>query len=93
MDIVGFVLITVFDLVGALIIAMSVFHPKLDDFPKVFKFALVFAMLGLVGQAGRNIMFMLTGVSPTDSDLPIWAFKDIGIGLFSFSWLWYKIKE
>jgi len=92
MTTLGFVIITAIDILGAFIISMSVFNPKLNHFSKCFKAGLVFLMLGLVGQAFRNVMFLVTGNSPTDASLPIWAFKDIGVTLVAVSWLWHKIK-
>lgn len=92
MTTLGFVLITLVDLIGAVIIGLSVVNPKLEHFSKCFKLGLVFAMLGLVGQALRNVLFLVTGNSPTDAELPLWALKDIGISLVATSWLWHKIK-
>lgn len=89
---VGFILITCVDVLGTVIIALSIFNPKLEHFSTCFKAGLVFLMLGLLSQAMRNIMYITTGHSPTDSDLPLWAFKDIGVTFVAVSWLWNKIK-
>ena len=88
-----FFIVSIFDIVGAIIIAMSMFHPALDHFSRGFKAGLVLAMLGLIGQAFRNYIYITTGVSPTDAEVPLWAFKDLGISVFAMSWLWFKMKE
>jgi hypothetical protein len=88
-----FFTVTVFDIVGAIIIAMSMFSPALQYYSKGFKAGLVLAMLGLLGQAFRNYVYLTTGVSPTDAEVPLWAFKDLGISVFAISWLWFKMKD
>lgn len=92
MNTIGFMAITAIDVLGAFIISLSVFNPKLNHFSNCFKAGLVFLMLGLIGQAFRNVEFLLTGISLTDASLPVWAFKDIGVTLVAVSWLWHKIK-
>lgn len=34
---------------------------------------------GLLGQAARNLVFVLTGHSPSDLEMPFWVLKDIGL--------------
>lgn len=87
-----FYTVTFFDVIGAIIISMSMFHPALEHFSKGFKAGLVLSMLGLFSQAYRNIIYLATGVSPTDAELPFWALKDMGISLFAMSWLWFKMR-
>jgi hypothetical protein len=88
-----FIVVSGFDIVGAVILGMAVFHPNLEHFTKGFKLGLVLAMLGLLGQAFRNYVYLSTGMSPTDAEVPLWAFKDLGISVFAMSWLWFKIKK
>lgn len=46
---------------------------------KVIKIGAVFAVFGLMGQAMRNIQYFVTGVSPSDIELPFWMLKDLGL--------------
>ena len=49
--------------------------------------------LGVLFQAYRNLQFLVTGVSPTDADLPLWSLKDIG-GAMVASWaVWMLIRH
>lgn len=46
--------------------------------------------VGLLAQAFRNAQFLITGESPTDSTLPLWALKDIG-GSMAVMWAVYML--
>ena len=73
-----FILMLIIDIVGVIAIATYMFI-KADDHSVMLKAGMVITIAGLVGQIGRNIYFLSTGVSPSDADLPLWALKDIGI--------------
>jgi hypothetical protein len=47
---------------------------------------MLFLIVGLFAQVFRNIIFIATGISPTDASLPLWAFKDMGIDLIAFQY-------
>lgn len=83
-----FTLMTVVDLVGAIVIARGLFD-GIDSFSTLTKIAFVVCLIGLLAQAFRNIMFLATGVSPSDADLPLWALKDLGIA-FAFLMVAYE---
>jgi hypothetical protein len=93
MELLGFSFITAVDLLGAFLLASAVINPKLNSYSNVFKIGLVIAMLGLLGQAFRNYVFISTGISPADTDLPLWAFKDMGISLVAISWALHNRKH
>ena len=48
--------------------------------------------LGVLFQAYRNLQFLVTGVSPTDAQLPLWALKDIG-GTMVALWAVYMLTR
>ena len=48
--------------------------------------------LGVLFQAFRNLQFLVTGVSPTDAQLPLWALKDIG-GTMVALWAVYMLTR
>ena len=73
-----FILMLIIDIVGVIAIAAYMFI-KADDHSVMLKAGMVITIAGLVGQIGRNIYYLSTGVSPSDADLPLWALKDIGI--------------
>jgi hypothetical protein len=68
------------DSVGAVLIAKGL-HDGAERYETMMKVAFVICLLGLLGQAFRNSVFLLTGESPSDVDMPLWALKDIGIAL------------
>jgi hypothetical protein len=45
----------------------------------IIRYGALIACFGLLGQAGRNIQFFATGVSPLDVDAPYWMLKDLGV--------------
>jgi hypothetical protein len=74
--------LTAFWIIGAL------FTDRMQRLPKWHLMGLSVGSLGLIFQALRNIEFLATGVSPTDSDLPIWFLKDMGYALIAFHSVW-----
>ena len=81
-----FVVVTVFDLCGAAIIAAGLAKDRWRTFPVWHRFGLAIGAIGLTAQAGRNIQFLVTGVSATDADLPLWAFKDLAIATIAIGY-------
>jgi hypothetical protein len=54
---------------------------------------LVIGAIGLTVQGVRNIQFLITGVSPLDSDAPLWMLKDLGLALIAFSYFFILVKS
>jgi hypothetical protein len=83
-----FIAITIIDLLAAGII----FGGALSDLTlrrkTWFKTALVIGAIGLTVQGVRNLQFLITGVSPLDSDVPLWMLKDLGLALIAFSYFY-----
>lgn len=92
-DIVFISIVTVFDIAGAVIIAAGMLRDKWRLFPVWHRVGLVFAAIGLTAQAGRNISFLITGVSAQDTDLPLWAFKDLAIATVAITYFVIAIRE
>jgi hypothetical protein len=74
--------LTAFWIIGAL------FTDRMQRLPRWHLMGLSVGSLGLIFQALRNIEFLTTGVSPADSDLPIWFLKDMGYALIAFHSMW-----
>lgn len=92
-EIIFFVAVTVMDLSAALIIFMGALSDRMRLYPTWHKVGLIVALIGLVAQGFRNIQYLSTGVSPSDSDMPIWVFKDAGISTIAFTYLIYGIRH
>lgn len=88
-----FAILTVIDLGGALIIFAGALNERMRLYPTWHKVGLIMASLGLAAQGIRNIQFMVTGISPTDADLPLWAMKDVGIGIIAFVYLYKAVTN
>lgn len=86
-----FVAVTVVDLAGVIVIAAGLMREEWRTYPSWHKIGLIIAALGLFFQAGRNFEFLLTGVSPSDADLPLWALKDLGISAVAVGYAWLGI--
>ena len=79
-----FLIITAVDLAAiACAIAISM-QAKAHAMTKIIRIGIIVGAIGSLSQAGRNLQFMLTGTSPTDADLPLWAMKDIGLTIIIF---------
>jgi len=73
---------------GALIIlGMMVWDRKFKVAPSWHRFGLAFLAVGMIGQSVRSWWAIITGVSPTDSEMPWWVFKDLGIFVLAASWM------
>lgn len=87
-EFVGFSVLTVTNITAAIIIFSGALREKMRLYPTWHKIGLMVAALGLSAQAFRNIQFLTTGVSPSDTDMPLWALKDAGISLVAFGYLY-----
>jgi len=73
---------------GALLILfMMIWDRKFNVAPSWHRFGLAFLAVGMIGQAVRSWWTILTGVSPRDSEMPWWVFKDLGIFVLAASWM------
>lgn len=81
-----FLLITVLDVIGAIILFLGALSPRMRLYPAWHRIGLLAAVVGLFAQAGRNIEYMFTGISPSDADLPLWALKDLGIDIIAYTY-------
>jgi hypothetical protein len=94
----GFITLTIINILAAVIIFVGALSERMRLYPSWHKVGLITAGLGLVFQAGRNVQFLATGISPTDIDLPVWVLKDIGIALIAFyyahhAWTQHKLTN
>ena len=83
-----FIALTIVDSVTALILFAGFMSDRMRLFPVWHKLGLLLAVAGLLSQVFRNLIYLTTGVSPSDSDTPMWALKDLGIdciGIYYFS--------
>lgn len=83
-----FVFATAINLMAAFWIIAALFTKRLQTMPAWHRIGLTVGAMGLLAQAMRNIQFLVTGVSATDSDLPLWFLKDLGYGLIAFHSMW-----
>jgi hypothetical protein len=88
----GFILLTLSNLGASLILFAGALSERMRLFPTWHKVGLVIAAFGLLAQGLRNIQFLVTGVSPSDTDVPLWALKDIGIAIIAYCYLWLAIR-
>ena len=87
-----FIFATAVDFVTAFWIIGALFTDKLQKLPRWHLMGLSVGALGLLFQGFRNIQFLLTGVSPSDADLPIWFLKDMGYALIAFHSIWLILQ-
>ena len=87
-----FIFATVVDFVTAFWIIGALFTDKLQRLPRWHLMGLSVGALGLLFQGFRNIQFLLTGVSPSDAELPIWFLKDMGYALIAFHSIWLILQ-
>jgi hypothetical protein len=87
-----FIFATAVDFVTAFWILGALFTDKLQRLPRWHLMGLSVGALGLLFQGFRNIQFLLTGVSPSDAELPIWFLKDMGYALIAFHSIWLILQ-
>lgn len=88
-----FVLITLIDLSAAAIIFVGALSERMRLYPLWHKIGLIVSVVGLVAQSFRNMQFLLTGYAPSDSTMPLWAMKDLGVALIAYAYLYLGIKK
>ena len=69
------------------------FEQRVVNFPVSHRIGLWVAGLGLFGQALRNAIFLTTGDSPSDNDLPLWVLKDAGYWVIAFALICAEIRQ
>ena len=79
-----FVFATICNLFAAFWILGALFTDRMQQLPGWHKVGLSVGALGLLAQALRNIEFLVTGVSMSDTELPFWFLKDLGYALIAF---------
>jgi hypothetical protein len=89
---VFFIFATAVDFLTAFWILGALFTDRLQKLPRWHLIGLSVGALGLVFQGLRNLQFLMTGVSPSDSDLPIWFLKDMGYALIAFHSIWLILQ-
>lgn len=92
-EFVGFFVLTVTNITAACIIFVGALREKMRLYPAWHKLGLLVAALGLAAQAFRNVQFLYTGVSPSDTDMPLWVLKDAGISLVAFGYLYLAATD
>ena len=85
-------MLTIFETVCAFVILAACFNRGPLQFSTYCKAGMLIGGLGLLGQAFRNIVFITTGYSFTDADLPVWALKDIGLCVVGVSFWKYTLE-
>lgn len=70
-----------------ILIWMMVWDRKFNVAPSWHRFGLAFLAVGMIGQTARSWLTIYTGISPRDSELPWWIFKDLGVFVMAVSWL------
>lgn len=88
-----FILMTVVDFFAATVIMAGAMTERMRLFPVWHKIGLIVGGVGLLAQGMRNIQFLLTGISPTDSDLPLWALKDTGYAIVALVYVQLALKK
>ena len=83
-----FIFATAVDFLTAFWILGALFTDRLQKLPRWHLMGLSVGALGLLFQGMRNIQFLMTGVSPSDADLPVWFLKDMGYALIAFHSIW-----
>lgn len=88
-----FVVITALNAIGATMLIFGLFAQELKDISKVYKAAFILGAAGLLWQAIRNSIFLATGVSMADTDIPLWYMKDLALTIIGFYFAYlFKVK-
>jgi hypothetical protein len=73
-------LVLIFDPIAAFIlIAATIGQRTLQIAPVWHRLGMLVTACGLLGQAARNLVYVQTGHSPSDIEMPFWVLKDFGI--------------
>jgi hypothetical protein len=87
-----FIIATIVNIIAAAWILGAIFTDRIQSLPRWHILGLLAGGAGLLWQAFRNILFLVTGVSPSDSDLPLWFLKDLGYIIIAFSSIWLVLR-
>lgn len=87
-----FIFATAVDFVTAFWLLGALFTDRLQRLPRWHLIGLSLGALGLLFQGVRNIQFLMTGISPSDAELPIWFLKDMGYALIAFHSIWLVLQ-
>jgi hypothetical protein len=74
-----FLVLTLFEFVGAIAVCIASLNKRVHEYTVAYRIFMWLTLVGLLGQAFRNIVFLITGVSLPDKVFPIWGFQDIGM--------------
>lgn len=77
---------TLLNIMASAFVLFGAAKPHIFGEPLVIRVGATIAVFGLMGQAMRNIQYFLTGVSPSDIDLPFWMLKDLGLFIMIFGY-------
>ena len=80
------------DTIFAGILAYSIFNNRIPFDSKWIKWTMVTACMGLLGQAFRSMYGIVTGMAPTDAEMPFWIFKDYSEGMFILFFIWVTLQ-
>lgn len=80
-----FAFVTIADLCAALVVAWGLVFARMNSLPASHKLGLVVVAFGLMWQAWRNVVFLITGHMPSDVESPFWALKDLGFFIICIS--------
>lgn len=87
-----FIFATAVDFVTAFWLLGALFTDRLQRLPRWHLIGLSLGALGLLFQGVRNIQFLMTGISPSDAELPVWFLKDMGYALIAFHSIWLVLQ-
>ncbi len=87
-------IVLILDSITALcIMAMLLLHKRIRVFPVSHKIGLWLGAVGLLGQAYRSFLFLITGASPHDDPLSLWLLKDAGYWFVTMGIVFLIIKK
>jgi hypothetical protein len=72
---------TLLSCIAIMFVFMGAAHAHIFREDPIIKFGAAVACFGLLGQLFRNVQFLTSGISPPDSEFPLWMLKDLGIFL------------
>ena len=79
---------------SALIIIVAFFsNRKIEVAPRWHRVGLMITATGLIGQTYRSFVALFYGFQPTDTEMPFWVFKDLGITVLCFYYLFLFCKK
>lgn len=67
-------------------VMFGVAHPHIVKEDPLIKWGAIISCFGMLGQVLRNIQFLVSGISPTDSELLFWMLKDLGLCMMIYGY-------